>query len=472
MKSILKNSTFLLILCLSITYACTGPKSLTKKGNKLSQAGIHEEAIEYYFEALDKKKDHIDAQIGLKNSGTYILNQYENKFFKAYSTNDIKTAVYTYLEMQKFVNRANAYQARLSIQSTYEQDYINAKNDYLKLRFIEANHLIGKEKFNDALCIFEEIETIDPDFKGKDFETLKEMSKLEPHYRKGTLEFNNNQFRLAYYEYLEVFNQNPKYKDIKFKLEDALNNAQFNIGVLHFENLSNESGLAEFISGAISNTIVNSKNPFIKLIDRTKTALLSNEQFMKLKGFTENNSGTKAGELIGAKVFLSGKVLSFSKNSIPPRSQIIKAYESYSVTKYDAVNKRNYQETQYKKVKYKEYYSSNEVYISFEIQLISAETGQILMSEIINKQSKSEVNYATYTGNYNNLVPGNWIYEILDSPSDRINKNNSAKNELRSKFTSDKTPTSLSVLKSEAQQNIADIAAEKIINYNPEEKNQ
>ena len=94
------------------------------------------------------------------------------------------------------------------------------------------------------------------------------------------------------------------------------------------------------------------------------------------------------------------------------------------------------------------------------------------MSEIINKQSKSEVNYATYTGNYNNLVPGNWIYEILDSPSDRINKNNSAKNELRSKFTSDKTPTSLSVLKSEAQQNIADIAAEKIINYNPEEKNQ
>lgn len=460
----------LLIFCLSILYACTGPKSLTKKGNKLSQAGLHQEAINYYIDALSKKNTHIDAIIGLKNSSTIVLNEFSSQFFKAFSTNDNKTAVYTYLEMVKFVDLANRYNAKLSLPSTYEQDYKSAKEEYLKSRFEDANRLISEDKFNDALCVFEEIETIDPNFKEKDFETLKEMSQLEPHYRRGNKEFNNNQFRNAYTEYKIIFDQNPKYKDVKYKLEDALQNAQFNIGVLKFENLSKESGLSEYLSGSITNDIISSNNPFIKLIDRSNVNLLKNEQNLNLKGLTDGKSNVKAGELIGAHAFLTGKVLSYSKSTYSPRPQTVRAYESYSVKKYDAVKKRNYYETEYRKVRYQEYSASNEVYISFQIQLVSAETGQILMSEVINKQTKSEVNYATYNGNHNNLVPGNWVSEYTNSPQDRIFTNNSDKRALQSKFTATKQLRSVAELKSEAQQNIANVVVQKIIEFNPETK--
>ncbi len=433
----------------------------------MSEVGMHQEAINYYIEALEKKPTHIDAQIGLKNSSTLVLNNYTSKFFTAYSTKDNKTAVYTYLEMQKMVERVNLYHVRLSIPSSYQQDFENAKDEYLKARFIQANHLIGKDLFNDAFCIFEEIETIEPNFKGKDFETLKELAQLEPHYRKGNSEFGNNQFRLAYYQYKKVFDQNPKYKDIQFKLDDALNNAQFNIGVLKFKNYTDDYDVSGFLSSAISNEIINNNSPFIKLIDRSNTELLKDEQLMNLKGM----SNGKSGELMGAHVFLSAKVLSCSKTSVYPKPRNVNAYESYQVKKYDPVNKKNYYETEYRKVRYKEYYGYNEVYISFEFQLISTETGQILLSEIVNQQAKSEVNYANYNGNYYNLVPGNWASENYDSPNDKIFTNRSAKNELQAKFNSNKTATSISVLKSEAGQNIAKIVAEKIINFNPEDKN-
>ena len=57
-------------------------------------------------------------------------------------------------------------------------------------------------------------------------------------------------------------------------------------------------------------------NPFIKLVDRTYTKSFIDEQIMGLSGQVAENTNAQAGELIGAKAIISGKLVSFSKQKI------------------------------------------------------------------------------------------------------------------------------------------------------------
>lgn len=462
-----KHRLFLLSICI-FTLACTGPKSLTKKGNKFSESGIHKEAIEYYIKALSKKQSYVDALIGLRNSSQVVLNEYSSEFFKSYEKSDYKNAVYNYLTMEEFVNRVNKYKADLNISSIYTEDFIDAKKKYLASRFEEANELIGKEQFQSATNIFDEIEKIEPNFEGKNFESLKEISLLEPKYRSGLKAIADKKFRNAYYDFKFIFDNNPNYKDSRYKKEEALEKAQFSIGILKFENLSNDPAVSEYISSSITQEIINSKNPFIQLIDRTLTDKVVSEQMMTYEGITNGSIDIKLGELIGAKALLSGTVLKVTQKTQQPRGEKTKAYLKKSVKKYNATTKKNYYETTYSKTEYMEYYGYNEISIVFKYQLVSAETGQILTSDVIEKTLKNEVNYATYSGNSNNLVPGTWKYINTNSPEDKVETQSYAQQNLKNLFKANTKLVPISQLQNNAEKEIAKISASKILAFNPE----
>ena len=65
-------------------------------------------------------------------------------------------------------------------------------------------------------------------------------------------------------------------------------------------------------------------NPFIKLVDRTHTQTLINEQIMGLSGQTTDKTAVNAGELIGVKAILTGKLISFSKIKKPIKKEVKK----------------------------------------------------------------------------------------------------------------------------------------------------
>ena len=58
-------SCFVIFLLIS---ACSGSKSMLKKGFKLDEAGMKTEAVEYYIDALVRKKTNVDAKIALKKT--------------------------------------------------------------------------------------------------------------------------------------------------------------------------------------------------------------------------------------------------------------------------------------------------------------------------------------------------------------------------------------------------------------------
>ena len=138
MKNIYSYFTIALLL---IIFACNGPKSLTRKGNKLSEAGMYKESSEYFLRALSAKPDFVKAKVALKTSGQHVIDDQESIFFKALNSGDKKTAVYAFIEMKTFKDLVSAAKVELSFPSQYQDDFEQVKLQYLDERFAAANEL-------------------------------------------------------------------------------------------------------------------------------------------------------------------------------------------------------------------------------------------------------------------------------------------------------------------------------------------
>ena len=57
-------------------------------------------------------------------------------------------------------------------------------------------------------------------------------------------------------------------------------------------------------------------------------------------------------------------------------------------------------------MRYSEYYQENKVYLTFTYRLVSLETGEVLLSKVVEQQAEDHMYYATYDGNRDNLFPG------------------------------------------------------------------
>ncbi len=449
--------------------ACNASKSLTKKGNKLSEAGLHKDAVEYYIQALNKDKANVDARIGLRKSGGEVMAKYQTKFFKEYNNDDYKAAVYTYMETEKFQDRLNKYNAELSIPNHTTQDFKIAKDKYLEIEFQKANQLMAEEQFEQAEAVFHEIQRIDPTYGGGSLEQLKEIAQLEPPYRKGNDFLDQGKNRSAYWEFKKINDQNSSYKDAKFKLEEAKELAQFPIAILKFKNYSGQKGGGAQVQANLMDGLLKEKGPFVKVLDRTHMDELLNEQYLAMNGWVEGSGAVKTGQILGAKAILSGKLLSVRKETKSPVIKREKAYSRRSEKYYNAETQKTQTRFVYDKVFYNNYQGYTKVTVSFQYILVSAETGEILMSSIEEKELKSEVNYNTYQGgNTNNLYPGTWSRKLKDSPTDRVITNRNSVRNFQAGFKANKTLTPVNTLADDAFKSIGLSVAKKVYDFNPE----
>lgn len=459
----MKRLLLLIAVVCSFT-ACNTPGALTKKGNKLSQQELYTHAADYYYQALQKKSDYTNAQIGLKNAGKKVINQHLDDFFKAKNFGDTKKAVYHYRDAQIFQQKVSRFKISLEIPAHYTNDYNIIVDDYVSGLYNQAFTHLEEENFNSAEKLFKEVSLLLPNYK--DVKDLKDVATYEPKYRIAVDYLENEKFRASYYQ----FNKIPKsYKDTQELQNLALESGLFTIGLLEFSNATRHKGGEAAISAYISEYIMKLNNPFIKLIDRSHTNTLINEQLMGLSGQTTENTAAQAGELVGAKVILTGKLVNHSKQENTVTEHPKKGWYERKVKKYNEETEKHYFESIYDKIRYSEFFGSNQVEISFQFQLISTETGEILLTDIIKLNKADAVHFATANKNTNNIYPGNWKWEKVKHKSDEINTSYAAKRELRNLFNGKRSLKTTSQLSDQIFQNIAKEVTQKIDQYNPEQ---
>jgi hypothetical protein len=392
------------ILCILLLSACSGSKSFYKKGLKLEQAGMFEEASQMYLQSLARNNNNIDAKIALKKTGQAVLDTRLGDVFKAHSTDNHKGAVYAYLKAQDFIKSVAQYNIELSAPPQYEQYFNISRNKYLDQLYAQAVDLLAEEKFEAADPLLAEIKQLDPNYK--DVRSLKRTSANEPLYRNGKAEMQAKNYKQAYYYFDQIYQNDKSYKDATQLREQARKEAAITVSVLPFQNYTRYNNVERSIQSGVVSSILALKSPFIDLVDRENLQTILDEQKFGLSGQVDEATAAKVGNLLGVKAVLIGKVTNFSENTGRLRSEEKVAYEGYQVKEWNSTLNQYQNVTKYRRTNYREFYNDRDVNVTFEYQLISSETGRILASNVVNKNVKDEVRYATYQGDTRNLFPG------------------------------------------------------------------
>ena len=145
------------------------------------------------------------------------------------------------------------------------------------------------------------------------------------------------------------------------------------------------------------------------------------EQRLGLSGVVDEQTAVQVGNLMGAQAVLMGSVLDYREEPGQLRRSTKEGFESYKVRLLNAETGKYYYQTKYRPVKYTEFYQENKVYVSVSYKLVSLETGEVLMSRVVEDNVDDHIYYANYEGDKSNLFP---------APNGVVDTSKGARNEL------------------------------------------
>ncbi len=443
---------FLLYIILGVSVAITGcntSRALTKKAIKLEAAGMTAEAAEKYYWALRKKNTNVDAQIGLKQAGQFVLNKHLSEFVSAKTFGNKETAVNEYLDAVNYYNKVKRIGVSLVFPAQYEADYAEVKNDYLDDLYAEATEYLENENYATAQSVFSKITNLDENYK--DASNLQNIAFAEPLYRQGIQALQSEQYRSAYRSFEQILYR-MNYKDVIELEDEALTQGAFPIAILPFVNGTTTSGVDATISAYALTALSRIDDPFLKIVDRENLQMILNEQQLGMTGVLNEQSAVQVGEITGAKAILTGTVLSYKvdRGRYYPEEKV--GYEKYKVKKTNTDGTTSWI-TKYKKVKYTQHYGNRSVTLKVQIKLVSLTTGEILFTDIYNSVNEDEVSYVEYKGKKSKLYP---------AKNDGVNTSNAAYRSLQKKINARKNLKSETELANGLYRDEADFVQRKI----------
>jgi tetratricopeptide (TPR) repeat protein len=411
-------SFFLFAAFLVGLYACSGSRAYYKKAEALRQAGLEDEAAEFYYESVRRNPSNVDARIALKSAGQKMLDKKLEKFYKAHGAGNYGEAVYAWRDAKAYKDKVSSY-VQLEQAPYYESYYRESKDKYLSTRYTEANKLMEEERFEQANDILLEILKIDPHYENA--KRLQRTSNAEPQYRSANESYEAGNYRNAYLQFKSVVAIDPNYKDAARMLSESLNKARLTIAIMPVEaGTGIDKAVADKFYDILIAELLKSENPLITVIDRRNTQQILEEQRLALSGVVEQGSAAQAGKLLGARVVLTAKILSLSEQEQKPSLQRQRGWEEYKERRYNKATDTYYNQTLYRKVQYDVYSGRSAVQLSISGAMISSETGAVLSGNTLTKSAEDVLQFAAYQGNVNMLHPGNWASLQRNMPDDKI----------------------------------------------------
>ena len=396
----------LLILLMSMTFgallnSCKSSKAYVKRGAKMEAAGMIDQAADFYYTALIKKTENIDAISGLNRTGQIILSRHLASFEEALLRDDKSSAISNFEKADAFYDKVLNLGITLNFPDSKKAQYEAVKNDHVNELYTIATSHLEKLEYSQALVLLDEIMSLVPGFR--DAESLADYAFCKPAYDIAMTALDDKLFRSAYEAFSNVVQRDETFQDASERRDEALEYGRFTIALMNFKNGSNRQNIHTKLSSYIEQNLMGSEDPFLVVVDRESIEFILQEQQLELSGLT---SGTELeiGSLLGAKAILKGTVNECSVSTTPITHNNKRGFEKYRLETVDSEGKKHY-ETKYRSIGYTEYYQSSEVTISFTLKLISMETGAILSSKTIDSNAEDVVNYLKYNGDARNLYP-------------------------------------------------------------------
>lgn len=393
----------LILFVAAIASGCATSRSFSKKGLKLEEAGLLEEAARMYYTSLQKNRTNVDAKIGMKNTGQVVLNNKLQEFVQLKSFDKKKEAVAAWEDALNYSNRVSSLGVELTVAEFYMKDYEDMELAYIEELYDEGLALMDSGEYEKAEARFKEIARLDPEHN--EATDMADVAYCEPFYKAGKEAFELGNYREAYENFDSVIGRVPMYKDAAAYRQESLDLGLFTVALLPFENATTRNGLDAKVEAYALEAMTGVKDPFLKVVDRANMELILEEQKLGLSGVIDEESAVNVGELIGAQAILTGTVLSYSPVEGDVQRSMREGFERYSVKRLNRETNKYYFETKYRKTNYQEFTRQNTVSVSFQYKVISLKTGEIIKSRIIEQSETSTATWAEYDGELQNLFP-------------------------------------------------------------------
>ena len=392
----------LIFLFLLQLMACDSSLKFIQTADKLATEGNYSDAADNYYSALFINPKNTKAKFGLQKSAQMVLDAKFSAFAKHVVSGDNEDALRQYNYCKDYFNNLKNIGVDLNWQTLYDQLYEETKQEFIGKQYDIGLGLIKENKFDKAELAFDRILEFDSSYKK--VSVLRIQSVVEPLYNQGVKYMEVKNYKSAYKVFNQVASFDKTYKQTMPLLNESLQKASLPIAAILVSKKTfvNQEDFSFY--QLLVNRLGNSKNPFLKIIDRNSLENLLKEKAFEIAGITDAETASKAGKLIGAKYFLLIDVNEVIFDEMKPTTSIETAYESFSQR---VVNETGDAQSviKFKKVNYKETKQYRKVTAKVSYQLVSVQSGQIVSSEVFSDEAFDVHVYARFDGNKDNLYP-------------------------------------------------------------------
>lgn len=392
----------LLFLFLLQLMACDSSLKFIQIADKLATEGNYSDASDNYYTAFLTNPNNLKAKLGLQKSAQMVLGAKFSAFAKHVVSGDNEDALRQYNYCKDYFNQLKNIGIDLNWQTLYDQLYEETKQEFIGKQYDIGLGLIKENKFDKAELAFDRILEFDSSYKN--VSVLRIQSVVEPLYNQGLKYMEVKNYKSAYKVFGQVASFDKSYKQTMQLLNESLQKASLPIAAILVSKKTFANQEDSSFYQLLVNRLGNSKNPFLKIINRNLLENLLKEKAFGITEITDAETASKAGKLIGAKYFLLIDVNEVVFDEMKPTNTIETAYESFSQR---VVNETGDAQSviKFKKVDYKETKQYRKVAAKVSYQLVSVQSGQIVSSEVFSDEAFDAHVYARYDGNKDNLYP-------------------------------------------------------------------
>lgn len=454
---------FVLLVSICLTWSCAS-KRYARQGFKFEKAGHYEIAADRYYNAVVKNDQNLEAHMGLKKTGQITLEYKLSRFDELYNANQVDDAVLAFDDAERFYAKLSQVDCQLFYPTKYDQAFDEVKNIYLEEQYLMALSLLEKEEFYEAESVFKAIEKIDPYYL--DISELKEKAHCEPIYRKGKELMESDLNRKAFSYFGSIVQGYPNYKDARYLKEEAFQKAIVTMAITGVKNYSNDKNEGIVLAKLIEKKIIASKMRFVNVIDLETNKLLKQAYSAKLSNASNDNYAIDASKLLDAKLILNITLNNYSEYDSGLKSETKKGFVKEIVPAKDEQSKVTYK---YHKVEYKEFERDVRVTCRMRYQLISSETGRVLVSDVIGEERHDDIHYAEYRGKKKELIPGYWKDDRNKSYIDDVRESDSEVKALQKLLKAKRNVLPAQALHNKLFEDIARQVTRKIVDYDAQQ---
>lgn len=342
---------------------------------------------------------------------------------------------------------------KISLRDPNYKDVKVLMQQALNEQYKEGTLLLMDENFDAAATALGDVYRVNPGFQDVKIQYFE--ARNEPVYRRANDDLRAARCRSAWYGFDNVLKDAGNYKEAALLREKALACAQYPVAV-HSGKMPNYSGDAAEFENAMIDNILKKNDRFLK-IHKLSAVNSTLAGFIKPGSTSPDRAMLK--ELHDRNGIKGLLILTFSEYQ-----KVDGKLEKYQRTGFERQKvKTPSGETvnQDKRVNYTEYQKNNFASISMSYQLISTQTGEILLSQRLSSSESDKMHYASYEGDARSLYPS-----IQSNNSYVIDERNYSS--LQSLLRSDSGITPVDKLRDKLFTDLSGQIAAALNNFNPE----